>query len=499
VKLPLATRLVISYLAVILTGMTVVTPLAWLAVEQLYLNTQRASLLAQAQLVAAALQSSPPSTPDTTTYSQTMNTLPGIHTRVLDAQSAVVIDLPPGGLVNNAGLLTLPQLAQDAANPVSPDELLQREEIVQARAGKAATAVRSVQIAGGKPVLYAAAPVLAADGSVTQIVYLATPLPDTRFTALPESVRWLFGGVFLAAVLLAVLVGLLLARQVARPLGQLAEAARAVAAGNLAQSVPEDGGIRELAVLGQAFNHMTANLRQSDQAKTAFISDVTHELRTPLTVIKGMIETLQDGAINDLEARGPFLLSMGRETERLIRLVNDLLVLTRVDAGVLNLQRHPLDFEELVRTRCRVFAPLAAQRQVGLVVTTAWPVVEGQDGPAVVLADADRMAQVINNLLDNALRYAPAGSEVTLALALEAGQVICNVSDAGPGMAARHLPLIFERFYRVDSGRSRGQGGSGLGLSIVRSLVQVHGGEVSASSQEGRGTTITLRLPLMQS
>ena len=164
-------------------------------------------------------------------------------------------------------------------------------------------------------------------------------------------------------------------------------------------------------MLGQAFNTMTTSLRQSDQAKTAFISDVSHELRTPLTVIKGTIETLEDGAMDDLTARGPFLASMSRETERLIRLVNDLLVLTRADAGALNLQLHPIDLGELARTRCEHLARAASQRQVHLqVVTSSSPY-----GPPayVVMADADRLAQVLDNLLDNAIRYAPPGSEVT--------------------------------------------------------------------------------------
>jgi two-component system sensor histidine kinase BaeS len=499
VKLPLVSRLVLSYLLVILIGIAIAAPLSWVSVEQLYLNTQSASLLAQAQLVAAALQSSASQSASPVAYSQTMNALPGIHTHVLNARGAVVIDLPPGELVSSAGILDMPLLEQNAASQVSPGELLQREEIVRARAGKPATAVRSIQAAGGTPVLYAAVPVMGPDGSVTQIVYLATPLPDTRFSALPENVRWLFAGVLLAAVLVAGLAGALLARQVARPLGKLADAARAVSAGNLDQAVPEDGSITELAVLGQAFNHMTANLRQSDQAKTAFISDVTHELRTPLTVIKGTIETLQDGALNDLEARGPFLMSMSRETERLIRLVNDLLVLTRVDAGVLNLQRRPLNLEDLARSRCTALATIAAQRQVSLVVKTDWPAPENQASPAVVLADADRMSQVFDNLLDNAIRYAPPGSSVIVSLAINAGRIICRVSDSGPGIAPQHLPLIFERFYRADSGRSRGQGGSGLGLSIVRSLVQLHGGDVTAASQPDRGTTITISLPAAKS
>ncbi len=484
----LSVRLALSYLAVILVGMGLAAPLAWLAMERLYLGTQSASLLAQAQLVAAALRSETLPAGATSPYSQMSNTMPGIHTRVIDPQGAAVIDLGGSVSLSASADLPLPQLAQNAAGQVTPQELISRPEIAQARAGQAATAVRRVEAAGGRRVLYAAAPVLSSDGTVVQIVYLATPLPDTQWSALPASLRWQMAGVLLAAILLASAAGLLLARRIARPLAKLAGAAQAVAGGDLDQTVPEDPAITELAVLGRSFNTMTAGLRQSDQAKTAFISDVTHELRTPLTVIKGTIETLQDGAIDDLEARGPFLASMGRETERLIRLVNDLLVLTRADAGALNLQLRPLDLGELARSRCEHLERTASLRKVHLRVA------EGQPG-CTVLADPDRLAQVLDNLLGNAIRYAPPGSEVRVSLSSEAGQVACRVTDAGPGIPAKHLPFIFERLYRADPGRSRGQGGSGLGLSIVRGLVQAHGGRVAAESVEGQGTTITFWLP----
>ena len=489
-KLSLGARLMLSTLVVILTGMAIVTPLAWLAVEQLYRNTQSSSLLAQARLVASALENNPPPTSLTSSYSQSSNMQPGIHTRVLDAQGAAVIDLSFSRPTSATGDLLLPQLAQNGANPVSADELLNRSEISAARAGQAATAVRTIGMDGGQPVLYAAAPVFGPDGSVVQVVYLATPLPDTRFSALPANVRWLFGGVLMVAVCLAGLAGTLLAGRVTGPLAKLASAAHAVAAGDLQQTVPVDGNIEELAVLGQAFNQMTANLRQADQVKTSFISDVTHELRTPLTVIKGTLETLQDGAINDLDARGPFLLSMGRETERLIRLVNDLLVLTRADARALNLQFQAVNLAELALTRCSLLTPLAEQRQVSLSVRP-----EAPPEQAMVRGDSDRLSQVLDNLLNNALRYAPAHSQVTVSLTHENGEVICQVCDSGTGIAAEHLPLIFERFYRVDAGRSRMAGGSGLGLAIVRSLVQAQGGQVNVSSTKDRGTIFTVRLP----
>jgi signal transduction histidine kinase len=504
VKMSLGTRLASSYLVVILIGMGIVAPLAWLAVEQLYLNTQSASLLAQAELVAAALQAQTPVTENPVPYAQTTNVLPGIHTRVIDTKGAVVIDLTATGEPLSTSGLSLPELARNVTGQVTAEELISRPEIAQARLGQSASAIRRVEIAGGRRVLYVAAPVLSSAGEVVQIVYLATPLPDTQWTALPVMLRWQFGFVILAAILLASAAGLLLARRISRPLTRLADAAHAVAAGDLNQVVPEDPAISELAVLGRAFNTMITGLRQSDQTKTAFISDVSHELRTPLTVIKGTIETLEDGALDDHAARGSLLASMSRETERLIRLVNDLLVLTRADAGVLNLQLNPLDLEDLARSRCDHLAKAASQRPVRLIVLTnrqpenpKTSQITGRSG-FTIMADADRLAQVLDNLLDNAIRYSPVNGEVQVNVYREADQIACRVTDTGSGIPANHLPFIFERFYRADPSRGRGQGGTGLGLAIVRSLVQAHSGHVSADSIEGQGTSVTFWLPATQ-
>ena len=505
-KMSLAAWLALSYLAVILIGMSIAAPLAWLAVERLYLNTQQDNLLAQAQVAAAALGSQAPPAAESLPYSQASNALPGIHTRVIDSQGSVVINLSGIGTAGANDGLELPQLAQNASGLVTSGELLARPEIAQALEGQPATAVRSVEAANGRRVLYAAAPVFSEDGSITQIVYLAAPLPDTQWAALPAALRQQFTAQIAAVILLASLTagaaGLLLARRISCPLERLASAAHAVAAGDLEQKTPEEAGISELAQLGGAFNRMTGSLRQADQVKTAFISDVTHELRTPLTVIKGTIETLQDGALDDLEARGPFLASMSRETERLIRLVNDLLVLTRADAGALNLQPGPLDLAELARSRLQHFARYASQRQVHLEIIPA-PQPVGQ-----VFADADRLAQVLDNLLDNAIRYSPVGGTVTVVITQEMDQITCRVCDEGPGIPPEHLPLIFERFYRVDPSRERRPAsgwpdssgplaGSGLGLAIVSGLVQAHGGRVSAESSQGKGTTIAFWLPQM--
>ncbi|OGN90998.1 MAG: hypothetical protein A2Y88_09665 [Chloroflexi bacterium RBG_13_48_10] len=496
-KLSLASHLALSYLAVILIGMGVVIPLAWITVERLYLNTETENLLAQAQLLAAALGGQALQVSEINQYSQAMNVLPGIHTRVINPQGAVVIDLTGDQQSQESADLTLPRLAQNASGLVTPEELVTRPEIAQARLGQPATAIRRVDVAEGRRVLYAAVPVLSTNGNVLQIVYLATPLPDTQWSAFPITVRWQIGVVILISIFLASLAGFLLAKRISRPLEKMAKAAHAVAAGDLAQTVPDNIDIKELGTLGHAFNAMTTNLRQADLAKTAFISDVSHELRTPLTVIKGTIETLQDGALDDRAGRGSLLTSMARETERLIKLVNDLLVLTRADAGALNLQMVKVDLEGLIRSRCEHFSQAGNLRKVDLRIVINSQIAE--HAPFSIFADPDRIAQVLDNLLDNAIRYSPPGGEVIVTLDWDTDQVTCRVTDEGPGIPAEHLPYIFERFYRVHQARGRGEGGSGLGLSIARGLVIAHSGHIEAYSEEGKGTTLTFWLPTVKS
>jgi len=470
-KIPIRLRLSLSHFLVLLIGMILAGFLAWLAVEGVYLATQRENLLAQARLTAAAMSGIPIQFNNAEPYSQTTNVIPGIHTRLLDEGGAVVIGVP---ILSDQISVQVPPAEDPGFVPV--DELIQRPEIESALSGQPDTAIRRVESAGDRRVLYAAAPVFGEDSEVIS-------LPENLFSQLI--------GAILAASALASVAGILLARGIARPLETLDQAAAAVSAGDLNQQVPEAGNISELLNLGLTFNEMTDNLSQSTQAKNAFIADVTHELRTPLTVIKGTVETLEDGAVDDLTGRDRLLNSMGKETNRLIRLVNDLLVLTRADASALRLDLHTLDLEELVRARIEMMEPMANSHDVRMEIE----IVETQGAIGFpVLGDADRLAQVIDNLLDNAVRHSIRGSVVTTSLECLDGQITCRVNDTGPGINVKHLPFIFERFYRVEASRDRNSGGSGLGLAIARSLVLAHGGTIQAESQEGEGTQISFCL-----
>jgi len=362
--------------------------------------------------------------------------------------------------------------------------LILRPEIQSALEGKAETEVRQVESLGGQRVLYAAAPIKNESGEVVSLVYLATPLPDR---GLPRILVLQLAGAVLAGALIATLAGMLLAGRIARPLEQLDQAAAMVSRGDLDQQVPVQDGVRELANLGDSFNLMTASLRKSEKAKTNFIADVTHELRTPLTVIRGTVETLEDGGLDDIRSRQGMLASMSRETNRLIQLVNQLLVLTRSDAGALSLQIEPVDLEELARERSALMEALAKHKGVSFNLKAA--------GPALVMADRSRTAQVLDNLLDNALRYAPAGSSISLSLEDQTDSVRCSVKDSGVGIPADDLPHIFDRFFRVDKARDRESGGAGLGLAIAKSLIEAQGGKLQAFSEIDQGSELAFWLP----
>lgn len=480
-KTPIRIRLSFSHLLVLLIGMVLSGILVWFSVEEIFIITQQENLLAQARLTAAALEGSPAPAYSPDIYSQTTNVTPGIHTRLLDEGGGVVISIPfPEG--------ENPVQVPPSEDPgfVKAEDLIRRPEIQSALAGTSDTAIREITALDGRRVLYAAAPVFGEGGQVINLVYLATPLPDR---GLPGNFTLRLTSAVLLGALFASIAGILLARGIALPLEKLDQAATAVSGGDLSQYVPAKGNIRELENLGRTFNGMTDNLRQSDQAKNAFITDVTHELRTPLTVIKGTIETLEDGAVNDLEGRGKLLHSMNLETNRLIKLVNDLLILTRSDADALSLDVHPIDLGKLAKTRCEVMEPLAAQKGVRLILETS------PDFEYLALADPNRTAQVMDNLLHNALRYAPPESDIKVILNKQGDHILCSVVDRGPGISPEHLPLIFERFYRADQSRNRESGGSGLGLAIARALIEAQGGMITARSTVGEGSTISFTLP----
>jgi signal transduction histidine kinase len=237
---------------------------------------------------------------------------------------------------------------------------------------------------------------------------------------------------------------------------------------------------------------MMRKLGTARQAQTEFVANVSHELRTPLTAVKGLVETLRDGAVDDRDVRDRFLETVEDETDRLIRLVNDLLILSRADSAALHLVREEFEIDSLVRSTVQRMSAQAVAADVAMEVSVATNI-------PPVLADRDRVEQVLLNLLDNAIKYSHPGGRVTVGVDPgEDGKVCVAVQDKGIGIPAEDLARIGERFYRADRARSRAAGGSGLGLHIARAMVEAHGGELWLQSEEGEGTIVSFTLPSRQ-
>lgn len=247
------------------------------------------------------------------------------------------------------------------------------------------------------------------------------------------------------------------------------------------------GGQRHGTVL--VFHDLT-RVKQLESARQEFVANVSHELRTPLSLIKGYVETLVDGARNDPDVSLKFLHIIDRNADRLRLLIEDLLAISELESGRVRLNLQPVALVPMVQGVLDDFKTRAATRGVALV---------NQVPELFVHADADRLEQILANLVDNAIKYGRAGGTVTIGAGrAEASQVEVFVRDDGPGIPADALERVFERFYRVDKARSREQGGTGLGLSIVKHLVQSHGGRVWASSAPGLGATFYCTLPYAQ-
>jgi signal transduction histidine kinase len=291
----------------------------------------------------------------------------------------------------------------------------------------------------------------------------------------------------LAAAALALLLGALLAQGLTRPLRQMTQATRAVAAGDLAQQVRVDSR-DELGELARDFNQMARALQTAEAQRQQLLADTAHDLRTPISVIRSHLEAMLDGVF---PATPDNLALVHEETLRLGRLVEDVRTLSLMESGQASLELAALDVTALARRAVAAFAPLAEADGVTLTL-------EAEPTPPVQ-ADGARIHQVLANLLANALRYAPQGEQsaptVRVLVQQAGGAVRVSVSDNGPGLTAAQQAQVFERFWRGDAARSRGQGGSGLGLAIARGIVQAHGGALSVSSPPGQGATFTFTLP----
>ncbi|MCB0119029.1 MAG: HAMP domain-containing protein [Anaerolineales bacterium] len=293
-----------------------------------------------------------------------------------------------------------------------------------------------------------------------------------------------------AAVVAALLVSLFLSRRIVAPIHKLSEASQHIAEGNYEKRVDVNGS-DEIGQLAMRFNQMASQLEEVESMRRKLIGDVTHELRTPLTSIKGYMEGLVDGV---LPANAETFEQIHHEADRLSRLVDDLQELSRVEAKAYSLDLHPVKVSNLVQTTVKRLSPQATAKRITL--RSSLPA-----DLEPILADEDRVTQVLVNLAANAIQYTPEDGEVLISASRHADEIYISVKDSGIGIPPEHIANLFTRFYRVDKSRSRNAGGgSGIGLTIARHLVEAHGGRIWAESAgEGQGSTFTFSMKMAAS
>jgi two-component system OmpR family sensor kinase len=299
----------------------------------------------------------------------------------------------------------------------------------------------------------------------------------------------------LIALIPSILLALLISRSISKPLRRVASAAEAIARGETGTRAPVSGP-SEVRALARSFNSMADQVEAAQQSQRDFVANVSHELKTPLTSIQGFSQALFDGTASTPETTARAARVIHQEAERMRRMVDDLLVLARFDAGQMTLARDRVELGPLLRGCIEKLTPQAQTAQVALALDAA----ERPAEQLVVTGDADRLAQVLSNLIDNGIAHTPAGGKVTVAArSTGEGTVEVTVTDIGAGIPPEALSRIFERFYQVDRSRKRAPErgrGAGLGLAISKEIVEAHGGTITAESVVGLGSKFTVRLPI---
>lgn len=296
----------------------------------------------------------------------------------------------------------------------------------------------------------------------------------------------------LAALVAAIIASILISRQVVSPMLRMTSLSHRIAEGEYAERLKLPGGMQasqvdELDQLALSFNQMAEKLEKVETMRQQLIGDVTHELRTPLTAIKGYLEGVMDGV---LPASPETFQQIHSEIDRLQRLVNDLQELSRVESGAVQLELALTSPAGLIDKIQSNFSNQFSEKGIQLLADV-------EPGIPNILVDSDRIIQVLTNLVGNALQYSSSGGGVNLSVHQDKSEIVFSVKDTGIGISAEQLPYIFNRFYRTDKSRNRASGGSGIGLTIAKALIQAHHGRIWAESKgEGRGSTFSFSIPL---
>lgn len=456
-------RLLATYLVVILLALSFLGVHLARDSESRYLKQVETGLLAQARLIAVHVSAAVASGDPKRTQAEFLGTqYPG-------NPSVLIVDRAQEVLV-----------AYSRDPTASLEKPLRREGLSLALQGQEASGSTAV---AGVPVVYGAVPIRVGD-QIVGAAYLALPL-----VALAEQlrhIRLVIGWTILGTLLWAALVSLLLAQRIAGPIQEMRAATLRMAAGQLTEHVPARTA-DELGDLARSLNYMAAELERLDATRREFVADASHELRTPVANLAVAVEALR-GSVpgSDVEAAA-LLDAVEREVERLRTLVGNLLDLSSVESGRLQLHLVPTDIGQMAARVIESFQARAGQHGVTL----------ERLGPSrnfSALVDSDRMTQVLSNLLDNALKFTPAGGRVTVSVTEHRGGIAVRVEDTGPGIPADDLPHVFDRFFKADRSRT-GQKGAGLGLAIAKGLVTAQGGQISAENRSEGGARFVVMIP----
>lgn len=308
---------------------------------------------------------------------------------------------------------------------------------------------------------------------------------EERFLALVNRSMWLAAAI---VIVVAGLASLVFAGRITSPIKQLTKASRKIAAGQFHYRIPVSAK-DEIGELAETFNAMAETLERNEKLNQQLFAGIAHELKTPLTIIQGNLEAILDGVS---EATPEKIAAIHTETMLLNRLINDLRDLTLAEAGQLKLQKKAVKLKSVAKKVVELIQPMLSEKQItmNIKIPARLPQIE---------ADPDRLTQILYNLIGNALRYTGQNGTITLNADPHSGtgnEVTVSVSDTGEGIPKEDLPYIFNHFYRVDQARTRAKGGSGVGLAIVKYLVEAHGGRVWAESEPGSGSTFSFTLPV---
>lgn len=476
--LSLRSKLVLSYLFVIIGTVLVLSYAVSSAAEQYFISVQQEGLrdnVAQFEKLSFECLINNKCNPRIIAND-------GVLFLVTDVRDTTALCLEPPSSQNSCGQASVHQILQETINS-------RNYQMGTLTVSIGNTAINSV---------YLSKPLIIEDSQGQRLVvgamFISQALLSDEFVEKTNQAN-LLAGLVIAA--LALLCSILLVRRFTHPLKVLTAVAERMKRGEFTQRVPVPKTLDELGLLGLTFNEMADTieadineLRRQDQVRRDLVANIAHDLATPLTAVQGFSEALADNVITDQAQRLETAQRIGREVQRMRRLVADIQHVSSLESGHVRLDLAELDMHTLVDETVSVIMPECEQQGIAIYNDISPQI-------PVVMADSDRITQILLNLVDNARRHTPTGGQIHIGSILQNNYVYLWVSDTGKGISADDLPHIFERFYRADRSRTAATGGNGLGLSIVKAIITAHGGNIWAESTPGKGTRITFTLPVV--